>query len=139
VLLATIWRINDRNRNQMTTLLASLQRSSYANFRLRLLLGFGFLVTLLLVFMCWKTYSGYQSDRNTALGQTKSFSQAMGAHVSSQIAVIDLTLVHVAESIAKLEAETPPSPVEPSCAAVAYWRSNTLLTCASSVSPGAAT
>ncbi|RYD89025.1 MAG: hypothetical protein EOP50_18135, partial [Sphingobacteriales bacterium] len=63
-----------RNFSQMTTSLASLQRSSYANFRLRLLLGFSFLVLLLLALMGWKIHSDYQNDRNTALWQTKSFS-----------------------------------------------------------------
>lgn len=98
-----------RNFSQMTTSLASLQRSSYANFRLRLLLGFSFLVLLLLALMGWKIHSDYQNDRNTALWQTKSFSQAMGAHVSSQIAVVDSALLHATEAIAKLGEEKTPS------------------------------
>jgi diguanylate cyclase (GGDEF)-like protein/PAS domain S-box-containing protein len=85
-------------------------RSPYTHFRLRLLLGFGLLVALLIALLCWKIYSGYQSDRKTAQAQTKNFAQAMSAHVLSEIAFIDLVLVRTAEALGHLDSEEQRTP-----------------------------
>jgi diguanylate cyclase (GGDEF)-like protein/PAS domain S-box-containing protein len=81
----------------------SIPHSSYSHFRLRLLLGFALLVTALIALLTWKIYSGYQSDRDAAYAKTKNFAQVMGAHVVSEIAVVDLTLVRIADAIARLD------------------------------------
>ena len=60
------------------------------------------LVTLLIALLAWKIYSGYQTDRRTAYGQTQNFAQAMSAHVASEIQVIDLSLLRAAEAISGL-------------------------------------
>jgi diguanylate cyclase (GGDEF)-like protein/PAS domain S-box-containing protein len=82
---------------------SSTTHSFYLRFRLRLLLGFGLLVMLLLALLSWEIYSQYQNDRREAYAKTEHFSRAMIAHVGSEIAAVDGTLARTAEALARLD------------------------------------
>ena len=80
--------------------------SAYASFRARLIVGFGMLVALLAALMYWKIYTGYNAERAGAFTQTKSFAQAMSAHVVSEMRVVDLSLLRSSEALSALDEET---------------------------------
>lgn len=79
---------------------------TYSAFRTRLIAGFTLLVALLAVLLYWKIHSGYDAARTAAYTQTKSFAQAMSAHIASEIRVVDLSLMRAAEALGGLDQET---------------------------------
>lgn len=82
------------------------RETAYASFRARLIAGFALLVALLAGMLFWKMYSGYNAERAAAFSQTKSFAQAMSAHVASEMRVVDLSLIRSSEALGELDAET---------------------------------
>lgn len=84
----------------------NMKMSAYASFRARLIIGFGLLVALMAALMYWKIYTGYNAERAAALTQTKSFAQAMSAHVVSEMRVVDLSLQRSSEALGALDEET---------------------------------
>lgn len=80
--------------------------STYTAFRRRLITGFALLVMLLAALFCWKIVSGYDAERAAAFVQTRSFAKAMGAHVASEMHVVDLSLLRSAEAIGALDSAT---------------------------------
>lgn len=81
-----------------------MPRPSYSAFKCRLVFSFSSLAALLGALMLWKICSGIQADREAALSQTRSFAQAMAAHVASQARVIDLSLLRSAHALGELDA-----------------------------------
>lgn len=77
------------------------KKTTYASFRARLIAGFVLLVALLAALLFWKINSGYHAERAAAFSQTKSFAQAMSAHVASEMRSVDLSLIRSA-SVRKL-------------------------------------
>ena len=61
-----------------------------------------------MVLLAWKIHAGYQSDRQTALEQTRNFAQAMSAHVLSAIHLTDLALSRSAEALSVLDPDAMP-------------------------------
>lgn len=78
-------------------------RSTYSAFRRRLIVGFAILIALLAATLVWKIDSGYKAQRSAAFGQTKSFAQAMSAHVASEMRVVDVSLQRSAEALSRLD------------------------------------
>lgn len=81
-------------------------KTAYAAFRIRLIAGFALLVALLAALLFWKIYTGYSAERAAAFSQTKSFAQAMSAHVASEMRVVDLSLIRSAEALGALDEKT---------------------------------
>lgn len=81
------------------------QTASYASFRARLIAGFALLLALLASSLFWKIYSDHNAERSAAFAQTKSFAQAMSAHVASEARVVDLSLLRSAEALGALDEE----------------------------------
>lgn len=82
------------------------QTANYAFFRARLFASFAFLLALLSALLFWKVYSDHNAERAAAFAQTKSFAQAMSAHVASEMRVVDLSLIRSAEALGALDEET---------------------------------
>jgi diguanylate cyclase (GGDEF)-like protein/PAS domain S-box-containing protein len=95
-----MWWIANADR-----LTAMTKKTTYASFRARLIAGFVLLVALLAALLFWKINSGYNADRAAAFSQTKSFAQAMSAHVASEMRSVDLSLIRSAEALGALDAE----------------------------------
>lgn len=79
------------------------ERSTYATFRRRLVVGFALLIALLVCALFWKIDSGYKAQRAAAFSQTKSFAQAMSAHVASEMRVVDLSLQRSVQALSSLD------------------------------------
>ena len=79
---------------------------AYSAFRTRLIAGFALLVGLLAVLLYWKIHAGYDAARTAAYTQTKSFAQAMSAHVASEVRVVDLSLIRSSEALGMLDKGT---------------------------------
>lgn len=86
--------------------MSMIRTTTYASFRNRLIAGFALLVALLAALLGWKIYSGYNAERASAFVQTKSFAQAMSAHVASEMRVVDLSLIRSSEALGALDAGT---------------------------------
>ncbi|MBC7453622.1 MAG: hypothetical protein H7335_07950, partial [Massilia sp.] len=61
--------------------------------------GFALLIGLLAVLLSWKIYTEYNNARAAAFTQTEGFVRAMSAHVSSEMRVVDLSLLRSAEAL----------------------------------------
>jgi diguanylate cyclase (GGDEF)-like protein/PAS domain S-box-containing protein len=68
-----------------------------------LIAGFLLLVALLAASLFWKITSAYKAERAAAFSQTKSFAQAMSAHVASEMRSADLSLIRSAEALGALD------------------------------------
>lgn len=79
---------------------------AYASFRTRLAAGFALLVLLLTALLAWGIVSGYRSQRAAAVSQTRSFAQAMSAHIASEMQVVDLSLLRSADALGRLDRAT---------------------------------
>ena len=95
-----MWWIANADR-----LIAMTKKTTYASFRARLIAGFVLLVALLAALLLWKINSGYSAERAAAFSQTKSFAQAMSAHVASELRSVDLSLIRSAEALGALDVE----------------------------------
>lgn len=84
-------------------LAAMTKKITYASFRSRLIAGFLLLVALLAASLFWKISSAYDAERAAAFSQTKSFAQAMSAHVASEMRSVDLSLIRAAEALGALD------------------------------------
>lgn len=84
-------------------LAAMTKKITYASFRSRLIAGFLLLVALLAALLFWKISSAYDAERAAAFSQTKSFAQAMSAHVASEMRSVDLSLIRAAEALGSLD------------------------------------
>jgi diguanylate cyclase (GGDEF)-like protein/PAS domain S-box-containing protein len=84
-------------------LIAMTKKITYASFRSRLIAGFLLLVALLAALLFWKITSAYNAERAAAFSQTKSFTQAMSAHVASEMRSVDLSLIRSAEALGALD------------------------------------
>lgn len=78
------------------------ETTAYGAFRLRVLTGFAILVVSLAALLIWKIYADYYSARTVAFSKTKSFAQAMSAHVYSEVKVADLSLIRSSDALTKL-------------------------------------
>ncbi|WP_332875696.1 sensor domain-containing diguanylate cyclase [Massilia sp. S19_KUP03_FR1] len=76
---------------------------TYRAFRARLVAGFALLVVLLAVLLYSKIQAGYDAARAAAYTQTKSFANAMSAHVASEMRLVDLSLIRSAEALGVLD------------------------------------
>jgi hypothetical protein len=83
---------------------------SYLAFKSRLMLSSGLLVALLAALTIWKVCAGIEADRELASTQTRSFADAMSAHVGSQLRVIDLSLARSSAALSDLDMSTVRSP-----------------------------
>lgn len=82
------------------------QTTHYASFRARLIAGFALLLALLSSSLLWKISSDHDAERSAAFAQTKSFAQAMSAHVASEMRVVDLSLIRSSEALGALSEAT---------------------------------
>lgn len=80
-----------------------LAQSRYLAYRRNLIVGFVLLLTMLVLALCWKLRASYLDDRRTAEIQTKNFVQAMDAHVTNAIAIVDAALIRSADALRTLE------------------------------------
>lgn len=76
----------------------------FLSFRARLIAGFAMLIGLLAVLLSWKIYTEYNNARAAAYTQTEGFVRAMSAHVTSEMRVVDLSLLRSAEALDDLSA-----------------------------------
>lgn len=81
-----------------------MPRPSYAKLKSRLTISSLLLLALLGALIFWKIGAGIRADRDAAFSQTRSFAQAMAAHVASQVRVVDLSLLRAAEALGDLDA-----------------------------------
>lgn len=79
---------------------------AYVSFRTRLAAGFALLVLLLAGLLAWSIASGYHAQRAAAFTQTRSFAQAMSAHIASEMQVVDLSLLRAADTLGALDSAT---------------------------------
>lgn len=83
----------------------------FSSFRARLIAGFALLIGLLAALLSWKIYAEYNNARAAAYIQTEGFARAMGAHVASEMRVVDLSLLRSAEALDDLNATALKDPV----------------------------
>ncbi|MFC0131453.1 hypothetical protein CR105_27310 [Massilia eurypsychrophila] len=76
-----------------------IEISVFSSFRARLLAGFALLIGLLAALLLRKIYSEYNNARAAAFTQTEGFVRAMSAHVTSEMRVVDLSLLRSAEAL----------------------------------------
>lgn len=100
---------NERDQSWPKTRIP-MPRPSYARFKSRLTISSLLLVGLLGALIFWKIGAGIRADREAAFSQTRSFAQAMAAHVASQVRVVDLSLLRAAEALGGLDAPARKDP-----------------------------
>jgi|GEM_PF-2482825 len=83
---------------------------SYTIYRRRLVLGFALVLVMLVLALAWKLRASYLDDRHTAQAQTKSFVQAMAAHVASEVHSVDLALIGSVDALKALSSDEVPTP-----------------------------
>lgn len=88
----------------------SSNQQTYGTFRLRLIVGCGLLIALLIISLAWKIFSSYEDEKRIVSLQTKNLTQAMSAHVVASIQFMDLSLISTADTIKALGTDSQISP-----------------------------